>query len=150
MSFHLVLSFMTFLFEYTFNCSNILHSKSPVSFGNQLWLQQTEMSHYLPVLQKCWFFCFCDYWTFRVWNPWFRVPECSIRSKLNKFCHFSHFTVISNSWNDKILNFFKYTPISFIPLSKYIGDNILPKLTSKFLKCHLNVIFYNIQVGTLE
>ena len=52
MSFHLVLSFMTFLFEYTFICSNILHSKSLVSFGNQLWPQQTEMSHYLPVLPK--------------------------------------------------------------------------------------------------
>ena len=144
-SFQLVLSFMTFLFEYTFICSNNLHSKILVSFGNQIWPQQTEMSHYLPVLPKVLVFLFFQLFVnigrfvSEIYD--FMVPERSIVSKRNKFCHFCHFTVISNSWNDKILNLFKYSPITVISPSIYTGDIFLPKLTQKILKCHQNVLF---------
>ena len=140
MSFHLVLSFMTFLLEYTFICSNSLHRKSPVLFGNWLWLHQAKMSHYLPVLQKGWFFYFCDYWTFRVWNPWFQVPECSNHSKLNQFCHFSHFTVISDIWNDKMSNFCCIHPFHSLHHLKIQRWHLPSLITIKCLemspKCH--------------
>ena len=145
---------MTFLFEYTFNCSNILHSKSPVLFGNQLWPQLTEMSHYLPVLQKVLVFqlfqLFVTIGRFVSEIHDFRYQNIQFIPNLTNSVISSHFSVISNNWNDKILNFFKSSPISFISSSKYTGDIFLPIVPSNILKCHLNVIFYNIQVSTVE
>ena len=138
MSFHLVLSFRTFLLEYTFFCSNSLHRKNPVSFGNWLWLHQAKMSHYPPVFKKSWFSTFVTVVTFRAWNPQFQVLERSNRSKLNLFlsflsfhCHFWHL-----KWqNVQILLF---SPISFTSPLKNI------KVTDSFPHYHQmswNVIF---------
>ena len=91
MSFHLVLSFMTFLREYTFICSNILHSKSLVSFGNWLWLLQSKMSQYLPFFKKFGIFTFVALGTFRVRNSIFLVLKCSICSKRHLFLSFQSF-----------------------------------------------------------
>ena len=103
------------------------------------------MSYYLPVLQKGWFFYSCDYWTFHIWNPRFQVPECSNHSKLNQFCHFSHFTVISDIWDDKMSNFCCIHPFHSIHHLKIQRWHLLSLITIKCLemspKCHLNVIY---------
>ena len=149
MSFHLVLSFVTFSLVYTFLCSNNLHRKSLVLFGNWLWLLQAKMSYFLPLFPETLVFYSLGALDvsglksmisgMRTFNS-FQTGLFSVISVISDILlPFQSFPVLEMA---NSLNSIVFTHFIHFTIKKFKGDIFLPSSPSNVLKCHPNVIFY--------